>query len=210
MFVVDYRTAIGVLQKVIAVKPDFNEAHFNLGVALFLSTLDESAIEERVIVPSRVVRYLRILRSLERYKESEWQDAFQSLEETINRKKLSEILPALQQIQIKLIVRQKINVLIESFYLKFMYGGRELTLGELELYEGRFRNHLEANKKFADYWNALGILHIIQCRIYYLKAFEEIEKAVSLNDNYKEAKQNLELIRNNKKGFLILLRAILK
>jgi hypothetical protein len=91
-----------------------------------------------------------------------------------------------------------------------MYGGRELSQSELEIYERRFQNQLEDNKMFADYWNALGILHIIQCRIFYLKAYSEIEKAVTLNDSYAEAKHNLELIKNNKKGFLILLRAILK
>jgi tetratricopeptide (TPR) repeat protein len=206
----NYRSAIDVLQKVIAKKSDFHEAHFNLGVALFRSTLDESVIEERVVVPSRVVRYLRILRGLERYQDQEWQQAFQSLEDTIQRKQLSEILPALEQLQVKIISRHKINVLIESFYLKFMYGGRELSQSELEIYERRFQNQLEDNKMFADYWNALGILHIIQCRIFYLKAYSEIEKAVTLNDSYAEAKHNLELIKNNKKGFLILLRAILK
>jgi hypothetical protein len=209
-FMHNYKNAIAILQKVIEKKSDFNEAHFNLGVALFRSTLDESAIEEKIIVPSRVMRYLRILKELERYQDPEWQDAFQALEETIQRKQISEILPALQQLQIKLIVRQKINVLIESFFLKFMYGGRELTLRELEIYERRFSYQLEDNKMFADYWNALGILHIIKCRIYYLKAVSEIEKAVSINENYADAKHNLELIKNSKKGFLILLRAILK
>jgi tetratricopeptide (TPR) repeat protein len=209
-FVHNYKNAINVLQKVIDKKPDFNEAHFNLGVALFRSTLDESSLQEKVIVPSRVMRYIRALKELDRYKDPEWQDAFLSLEETFQRKEISEILPALQHLQIKLIVRQKINVLIESFYLKFMYGGRELTLSELEIYERRFKYQLEDNKKFADYWNALGILHIIQCRIYFLQAHAEIEKAVSINNQYEDAKHNLQLIKNNKKGFLILLRAIMK
>ncbi len=56
----------------------------------------------------------------------------------------------------------------------------------------------------------MGIVHIIQCRHLFLKAVAEFERAVELNRNYSEARENLELIQNVKKGFLILLRAILK
>ena len=44
----------------------------------------------------------------------------------------------------------------------------------------------------------------------FLQSVREIEQAVALNENYREASNNLALIKNVKKGFLILLRAILK
>jgi hypothetical protein len=51
---------------------------------------------------------------------------------------------------------------------------------------------------------------MIQCRHLFLKSVAEFEKAVELNKDYTDANNNLSLIRNVKKGFLILLRAILK
>lgn len=100
--------------------------------------------------------------------------------------------------------------MIESFYLKFMYGGRELSYPELESYEARIWALSAERNNFADFWNEMGTIHIIQCRHLFLKALGEFEKAVELNKNYSEALKNLELTQNIKKGFLILLRAILK
>ena len=91
-----------------------------------------------------------------------------------------------------------------------MYGGAELSYQELESYERRIKRLETQREHFADYWNEIGIIHIIQCRHLFLESVKEFEKAVELNKNYLEANNNLELIKNIKKGFLILLRAILK
>jgi hypothetical protein len=91
-----------------------------------------------------------------------------------------------------------------------MYGGRELDYTELVSYEDRILKLAEQRDKFADYWNEMGTIHIIQCRHLFLKAVEEFDKAVELNNHYADAKKNSELIKNIRKGFLILLRAILK
>jgi hypothetical protein len=38
----------------------------------------------------------------------------------------------------------------------------------------------------------------------------DFEKAIKINDKYSEAQKNFDLLKHNKNGFLILLRAILK
>ena len=43
-----------------------------------------------------------------------------------------------------------------------------------------------------------------------LKALNEFENSVKINPDYEAAKNSLEMMRHGKKGFLILLRAILK
>ena len=116
----------------------------------------------------------------------------------------------LADLQEKLATHIKIDPLMESFYLKFMYGGRELDYKELLAYEDRILKLADTRQNFADYWNEIGTLHIIQCRHLFLKAVSEFENAVDLNNNYAEARKNAELVKNIKIGFLSLLRAILK
>ena len=123
---------------------------------------------------------------------------------------LGEILGYLERLQLTLVTNVKIDPMIESFYLKFMYGGRELDYEELESYEARIWALSAERNNFADFWNEMGTIHIIQCRHLFLKALGEFERAVELNNNYSEALKNQELTQNIKKGFLILLRAILK
>lgn len=209
-FMQEYQKATSILQQALKRNPEYTEANFNLGVALFRSTVADSDIHERAVIPSRVLRYIKSLRGLERYDDEEWQQAFNATLESISEGNLPEILAGLERLQIKLVTHIKLDTLIESFYLRFMYGGRELDYKELEAYEARILKMTAERKNFADYWNEMGTIHIIQCRHLFLQAFREFERAVELNSSYKEASKNLKLIGNIRKGFLILLRAILK
>jgi len=206
----EYQKATSILQQALKRNADFDEAHFNLGVALFRSTIADTDKNERAIVPSRVIRYIKSLKLLERYQGESWQNAFMTTLEMIDTGTMATILKNLTDLQEKLITHIKIDPLMESFYLKFMYGGRELEYKELLAYEDRILKLADTRQNFADYWNEIGTLHIIQCRHLFLKAVSEFENAVDLNNNYAEARKNAELIKNIKQGFLILLRAILK
>ncbi len=205
-----FQKATSILQQALKKNSDFDEANFNLGVALFRSTIADADEYETALVPSRVIRYIKALKLLERYQDDDWQILFDQTLDIINTGILNEILDVLFQLQLKLVTHLKIDPLIESFYLKFMYGGNELEYSELLTYEDRILKLSDQRDKFADYWNEMGTIHIIQCRHLFLKAVEEFDKAVELNNHYAEAKKNTELIKNIKKGFLILLRAILK
>jgi len=209
-FMQEYQKATSILQQALKKNPDYAEANFNLGVALFRSTVADSDMHERAVIPSRVIRYIKSLMELERYKDEYWLETFDNTLNNISEGNLPEILSSLEKLQLKLITYLKIDTLVESFYLRFMYGGRELDYKELEAYEERILKLTAERKDFADYWNEMGTVHIIQCRHLFLQAVRELEKAVELNNDYTEASKNLKLVGNIKKGFLILLRAILK
>ncbi len=206
----EYQKAISILQQALKKNPEFEEANFNLGIALFNSTIDSTDQQEKTVVPPRVVRYLKVLGKQERYQAFNWQKLFEDTLEIIQNGDLNEILKYLERLQLSLITNVTIDPMIESFYLKFMYGGRELDYAELESYEARIWGLSAERNNFADFWNEMGTIHIIQCRHLFLKALGEFERAVELNNNYSEALKNQELTQNIKKGFLILLRAILK
>ncbi|MBN2090588.1 hypothetical protein JW964_13335, partial [candidate division KSB1 bacterium] len=97
-----------------------------------------------------------------------------------------------------------------EFYLKFMFGGK----GKDDLYiEDYIRQQLQLisdHSNYADLHNNLGIVYLIQCRNLFLKALDEFREALKINSDFKKAEKNLKLAENDGKGFLILLRAILK
>lgn len=205
-----YEKATENLHQALKKNPDFDEANFNLGVVLFRSMINESDKNEKIIVPSRVTRYIKALKILDRYSEPYWQNTFDETFEIIKESNIDNVIDALEKLQVNLITQMKINTVLDAFFLKFMYGGRELTREELDYYEKRVREQEDTREGFADYWNDLGRIHMIQCRNLFLSALSEFDKSVDLNAGFKEAIKNFELVKNNKKGFLILLRAILK
>lgn len=206
----NYQSAIDYFQKAISINQQYDEVHFNLGIALFRSTLVDLKKDEKAIVPSRVVRFLKKLMHDENYQQESWQLQFENTLKAIEQENLEEVLLQLENLQLNLVTHVDINTLVETFYLRFMYGGKELSTDELEEYEKRIREEEDYRSEFADYWNQIGTIHMIQCRNLFLKSMEEFENAVKINQKYDEASRNLDMIKNNKKGFLILLRAILK
>ncbi len=97
-----------------------------------------------------------------------------------------------------------------EFYLKFMYGGRGKDDGFISEYVEKLKDILEEHPEYADVRNNLGVANLIQCRNLFLKSLEEFRSALKINPKFKRAEKNLKLAENDGKGFLILLRAILK
>lgn len=97
-----------------------------------------------------------------------------------------------------------------EFYLKFLYGNKSQDESFAQQYVDRLRAALRDHPEYADLHNNLGVAYLIQCRNLFLKALEEFRAAVRINPKFKRAEKNLKLSENERKGFLILLRAILK
>ncbi len=207
----NYEQAKNVLQNAMEIKQNFPEAQFNLGVVLFLSTLEDIPADANIIIPVRLHRALDQFRSNEHYQNKHWQDLLHRVELTLQNSNKEQVQQTLLDLQVKLAVKDDpVSLAMDFFFLKFMFGGRSLDNEEIQYYERIIREEESKHSGYADYWNELGALHLIQCRDYFLKAMEEFEKATEINPNYEYAKQTLEMIRRSKKGFLILLRAILK
>ncbi len=204
-----YDNASKELQKAISMKPDYLESQFNMGIILFLSTLDDG--DENIVIPVRIMRALKQIRENEFYEGEQWQNRFDSLERILKNGKREEIIEALFQFQIYLLTKDdSTSSAMDYFLIKFMYGGQEINQDEIDVYEQKIRLNADKNEKYADYWNEMGSLHLIQCREYFLNAITQFDNAVTINPRYEEANNNLSMLKRNKQGFLILLRAILK
>lgn len=206
----DYESAKNYLQQAITLKSNYLESNFNLGVVLYLSTIAENPDEESLVLPARVIRSLKEIRQLEFYKEDLWQNLFDEVFEVIKLGQKNKIIEALYDLQIKMITRGDFTVTMDIFFLKFMYGGHEMSREEIDIFERKILAESSKYDTYADYWNDLAVLHLIQCRDNFLKALDEIENSTKLNPHFDDAKNSLEMMKRGKKGFLILLRAILK
>jgi tetratricopeptide (TPR) repeat protein len=97
-----------------------------------------------------------------------------------------------------------------EFYLKFMFGGKGKDDEFIIDYTNQLQQAVDKYPDYADLRNNLGIAYLIRCRNLFLNALEEFREALKINPEYKKAEKNLKLAENDGKGFLILLRAILK
>jgi tetratricopeptide (TPR) repeat protein len=206
----DFQGATQHVQKAIDIRPDYLEANFNLGIILFLSTLQDASDEENVIVPARVMRTFKSIKNHERYQNDLWQAKFADFFNIIESGNRKKIIEELLRIQVEIITTKDESMIMDYFFLKFMYGGRELTKHDLEFYEHVIKTEVHSHEQYADFWNELGVIHLIQCRDFFLKAINEFEKALKINPAFDGALKNFDLLKHNKSGFLILLRAILR
>jgi len=210
LFLGDYDHSTSLFKEAIRLNPNYVEAQFNLGVALYKSALEGVKDPKAVAVPARVSIYLKQVRDLRKYRVHHWQKEFTQMLELLKDNNHDVILPQLEQFQLRLVDLMSDRVKIYEFYLRFLFGGKEMSRETIEKYESYFNKDTGENNNYADYWNDLGTFNLIKSRSLYLLAIQEFEKALSLAPEFLEARQNLDKIRSHEKGFLILLRAILK
>jgi tetratricopeptide (TPR) repeat protein len=206
----NFSAASKFLSKVVETKPEYKQASFNLGIVLFLSTIKDYGDDEKVIIPARFIRSFKDIIKAKQYQSRLWHDRFLAAKKALEEGKRNKIVEALHRLQEEIMFGDESGEIMDFFFLQFMYGGRELENSKMEFFEDAINLEVEKNNSYADYWNELGIIHLIQCREYFLKAVAEFEKSNKIDPDYESAKRNCDLLRHNKQGFLILLRAILK
>ena len=121
----------------------------------------------------------------------------------------ADALELLEQIEISLLYDEEIHY-DDEFYLNFMFGGKSKDEKIISNYIQIQQQKTEEQPNYPDVHNSLGVAYLIQCRNMFLKALEEFRIALKINPNFKNAKKNLKLAENEGKGFIILLRALLK
>lgn len=206
----DFDRSISLFKEAIRLNPNYVEAQFNLGVALYKSALHGAKDPEAVAVPARVSIYLKQVRDLQKYRTPYWQKEFNQLLDLLKDNHHKTIIPQLEQFQLRLVDLVSDREKIYEFYLRFLFGGKELSLETIKQYGQYFFSTHDDQNHYPDYWNDLGTFHLIKSRGLYLRAMTEFEKALSLAPNFEDARHNLNMIKSHDKGFLILLRAILK
>ncbi|MBN1154834.1 tetratricopeptide repeat protein [candidate division KSB1 bacterium] len=200
----DYAEAMHEFNSALEMNDVYYQARLRLVIALLKSLLEN--VEENTIPPIEDRKELIInhLQKIERYIDSDvLLDVYQKFDD-LKYKEMYDTLTDYQHL-----LDEKID-LEHLFYLKFMFGGKGKDDQYIGEYVQALSKEIEKNPQFADYRNNLGVAYLIQCRNLFLNALDEFRQALKINPNFKKAEKNLKLAENDGKGFLILLRAILK
>ncbi len=200
--------AIGHLEEALNLNPDYFGAHYHLGMAhlgqAILSNGGTTAASDDV--HEMALKHLNL--AAERLTDRQPPN-FQRVLELVSQRAYKEAWEVFCDSSPQDTLTNIMNIENE-FYLKFMYGGKGKDDAFIGEYVQKLENLIEEHPDYADLKNNLGIANLIQCRNLFLKSLDEFRAALKINPNFKRAEKNLKLAENDGKGFLILLRAILK
>ena len=205
-----YEKALGEFRKALKLNKSYLEAHYNLAVLYLRSTFERNHDE---FLPPPSIRIKRSFEHLEKVKERKikvFDMLYDKVKKQILKKNIEQSVKLLDEGRNKIFPRDFSSLISTNFYLKFMYGGKGLDNETIKRYERRLNMALEGNPDYADIWNNLGVVHLIQCRNLFLQALTEFNRALEINPDFDKAIKNKKLVENDGKEFLILLRAILK
>ncbi|RKX71246.1 hypothetical protein DRP53_02175 [candidate division WOR-3 bacterium] len=197
-----YQEAIGPLREALRLNPEYAEAHFRYGIVLLKAFLIQGKDGGHQSECLTHLKHAQILD--ERFQIYEFREAIAAIERE-DFSKAVEFFATFEQRFESIDVHE----LVTEFELFSRYGdsGSLLTIDE---HIERLTNELESHPKYADLHNALGKAYLVKMRALFNAAIGEFKQALAINEDYEEAKRNLKLVENEGKGFVLLLRAILK
>ncbi|KAA3615012.1 MAG: tetratricopeptide repeat protein [Calditrichaeota bacterium] len=198
------------IQKALRINPEYQIARYNQAMIYMDSILSDRKDKK---LPPATIRVERAIQQLQVLVDAGLDGALETLnkvKKALIAKDFNNSIKILESAREKLFPDEIHSIIGINFYLRFMYGGKNLTKRSLKKFEQDLINSIESNDEYADLWNNLGIVHLIQCRNLFLKALGEFNKALEINPKFEKALKNKKLVENDGKEFLILLRAILK
>lgn len=202
--------ALNNFQEAVRINPKYSQAQYNLAIVYLESILLDKS-ENLLPPPSiRMERAHQLLSKLSEDSSNGFDKISTKVSDALAEKDLTTAINLLVTNRDKVFPPEIDSLIGMDFYLKFMYGGRKLNTELIQKFEDRLNQAIEKNNHYADLWNSLGIVHLIQCRNLFLQALSEFDKSLELNPSFDKALKNKKLVENDGKEFLILLRAILK
>ena len=205
-----YYKALKYFQEALRINPNYLKAHYNLALVYLESIL---ADKSDTLLPPPSIRLERAQYQLKRLLEADIADfnaIYPKVEELLELSEVQPLIDLLLEHRDKVFPTEVLSLIGMDFYLKFMYGGKGLNQEIIGKFERKLNSAIDDHPKYADLWNNLGVVHLIQCRNLFLKALSEFDRALEINPSFDKAIKNKKLVENDGKEFLILLRAILR
>ena len=204
-----YRLAIEKFREAVQINKKYHEAYFNLGLALLEST-ERDLRDSQLPAPSdrlseAAKRFRKAMQLSKIYNRDHMKQGLRFIEERNSAKAYKEFLLARGDVQLK-----QAHNYENEFYLQFLFGSHKEEATLVNDFIIEIKELIKKYPEFADLRNNLGIAYLIQGRNLLYQAVEEFQRALKINPKFQKAKKNLRLVENDGRGFLILLRALLK
>ncbi|NQT25631.1 tetratricopeptide repeat protein [candidate division KSB1 bacterium] len=203
-----HKEAIDMLEAALKINASYADVHYLLALVFFYRFLHEESGQDDNIehFKDRTIEHLNRAVSLsKRYR-------IKAVGEGVLFIKRGEFEAGYRKL---LDTQEKIGPELDKtfhyeFYLNFLYGQDGRNHKYLDQYRATLEQLLREHPDYPDLHNYLGVTSLIQSREHINRAIHEFRTANQLNPEYQEAARNLKLTENDGKGFLLLLRAVLR
>ena len=210
LFLNDYQSAMKEFNKALQLNPDYENALFNLCLTNIKTIVDDIQDSTLPTHTDRIRNTKSLLTAIRDGNQTFKKQYLNSALEFIESNNFTDAFNALENAESDQLTENEFQSLEHEFYLNFMFGGKGKDDEFVADYTKKLQQAIDKYPEYADLRNDLGIAYLIQCRNLFLKGLNEFRNALEINPEYKRAEKNLKLAENDGKGFLILLRAILK
>lgn len=201
--------ALQYLKQALRLNADYLEAHINLIRVLLRRVQLLRATSHREDV-EKVVHFLKIIvQKLQKLATGDVLEFSKKLGDMIGRSMLNKAVGYADDFYEERFIRRFPPELIGyQFYLFLRYYSDEITFDLLQRFEDRMQTAVENSPDYPDLWYYLGLIHLMQCRYYFLQGKDYFNEATRINPNFEKASKNRRIIENDSREFLALIKAI--
>ncbi len=191
--------------KALVLNSDYAEAYFYHALVLLREVVASNApsTDERILNIKVDLKNASIID--DRFREKSFDEALAKFEEGAYKEALTMFTTFSSTF-----VEIDVHDVIAEFSLFAKYSKKRISLLTVDEYINNILALIEEHPEYADLHNTLGKAYILKVRALLNAASLQFQKALEINVEYGEAKRNLELVVNEGKGIILLLRAILK
>lgn len=204
-----YKKALDAFRRALKINPSYDEPHFSVSLCMIevmVKGINKKELPDMEECRKQVREHLHRVAALSvRFRVPGFEEAMRKF----HQGDMEQALKLLQKVDRELpkVVDLGFD---DAFYLNFLYGERGRNTKAVQAYVNTLESLVREHPDFSDIHNKLGVAYLIQCRSLFNRALHQFQRACDINPEYKRAKSNLKLAKNDGKGLLILLRAMLK
>ncbi|NOX37815.1 MAG: hypothetical protein GXO78_09800 [Calditrichaeota bacterium] len=204
-----YIQALQYLKQALHYNPEYVEAHVNL-MRVLLRRIQFLRAENRPEEKNKVISFLKItMQKVHEIGDDSTRKFVQQLFQQIQKGAINKAVAYADEFFEKHFEKRFPPELIgHQFYLFLKYYSDEVTFSLLERFEERLQQAIDARINYPDLWYYIGLIHLMQCRHYFLQGKDYFREATRINPNFEKAAKNRRIIENDSREFLALIKAI--
>lgn len=205
----DYWKALQYFKEALKRNSAYIEAYFNLSDSILRRVMAMKTSQKKSELKKSVDFIRIILKKIENFGNMDDRRQSSLINKTLNENNIEKSLNLIQEYRDKHYIRRvPPEIFGYQFYLRLFYSDEELSSETLENYEEKITAALQKNPSYPDLWHYLALIHLMQCRHYFLKGLDNFADATRINPNFDKAVKNLRLVENDGREFLSLIKTI--
>ncbi|MBN1348672.1 tetratricopeptide repeat protein [candidate division KSB1 bacterium] len=192
--------------KALSINIYFAEAYYNLGLTYIKNSIVKDDYDLSANVHEKTKEtFAMAIKINPAYKSKLFDEGLHDFENDNHEDALKKLLQAREQIK-----QNNIQGIINEFYLNFLKDRKEIDIIKIWSYLKDLQALVQKYPNYADLNEELGIAFSIMGIFFNVEAIQYFETALQLNPNFKDARKNMQLLKNENRGLQFLLDAMVQ